>query len=149
MGQAAVIIAFMPVFLECQRCTACCRWPGQVRLTDDEVARLAAFKGLGEFDFIQRFTRLASDRRGLALMDKPNGECIFLEGDHCTVQPVKPQQCRDFPNLWNFPGAADACRALPRDCDDAEYVRRIADATGRTAPVVAELLARRKSSAAP
>ncbi|NJM55265.1 MAG: hypothetical protein HC841_04560 [Verrucomicrobiae bacterium] len=23
----------MPIFHECQRCTACCRWPGQVRLT--------------------------------------------------------------------------------------------------------------------
>src|SRR5436189_6003936 len=88
-------------FLECQRCTACCRWPGQVRLSDAEISRLAAFKKMNEHDFIQQFTRLTSGRRGLALMDKPNGECVFLEGENCSVQPVKPQQCRDFPNLWN------------------------------------------------
>ena len=52
----------MPIFLECQRCTACCRWPGQVRLTDAEISRLAAFKGLSEHEFIQQFTRLTSDR---------------------------------------------------------------------------------------
>ncbi len=67
----------MPIFYECQRCTACCRWPGQVRLADSEITRLAEFKRLSEFDFIQQFTRLTEDRRGLALMDKANGECIF------------------------------------------------------------------------
>ena len=90
----------MPIFLECQRCAACCRWPGQVRLTEAEITRLAAFKGLAEYDFIQEFTRLATDRRGLALRDKPNGECIFLDGANCSVQPAKPQQCKDFPNRW-------------------------------------------------
>jgi hypothetical protein len=69
-----------------------------VRLTDGEVARLASFKGLSEYQFIQEFTRLTEDRRGLALKDKPNGECIFLEGNDCAVQAVKPQQCREFPD---------------------------------------------------
>jgi len=104
----------MPIVLECQRCTACCRWPGQVRLTDAEITRLAAFKDVGEHEFIQRFTRLRQDRRGLALQEKPNGECIFLAGDDCSVQPVKPQQCRNFPNLWNFPGFEQICRAVPK-----------------------------------
>ena len=116
----------MPVFYECQRCTACCRWPGQVRLTDEEIARLARFKGLTEFDFIQKYTRLAQDRRGLALQDKPNGECIFLEGSDCAVQAVKPKQCRDFPNLWNFPGFEKVCRAIPKIVNSDEYSRLLA-----------------------
>ncbi len=121
----------MPVFLECQRCTACCRWPGEVRLTDSEITRLAAFKSMSEAEFIQQFTRLKEDRRGLALTDKPDGECIFLEDENCAVQPVKPQQCRDFPNLWNFPGSEKSCRAIPRLVSDAEYKRLVAQATGR------------------
>jgi uncharacterized protein len=122
----------MPVFLECQRCTACCRWPGQVRLTEAEITRLAAFKGLTEMTFIQQFTRLTQDRRGLALMDTPRGDCIFLEGENCAVQPVKPQKCRDFPNLWNFPGSEQFCHAIPRHLGDQEYKLRIAEVTGRT-----------------
>ena len=121
----------MPIFYECQRCTACCRWPGQVRLDDETISRLAAFKSLSESDFIQRFTRLRPDRRGLALLDKPNGECIFLEGNNCAVQPVKPQQCRDFPNLWQNPGAEKSCLAIPRFVGAEEYQRLVAQATGR------------------
>jgi Fe-S-cluster containining protein len=97
-----------------------------VRLSDDEIARLAAFKNLSQHDFIQRFTRLRHDRRGLALREQPDGACIFLEGGNCAVQPVKPQQCRDFPNLWNFPGSEKSCRAIPREVSEAEYQRRLA-----------------------
>jgi len=116
----------MPIFLECQRCTACCRWPGQVRLTDEEISRLATFKGMSEADFIQRFTRLRHDRQGLALMEKPNHECIFLDGENCSVQDAKPQQCKDFPNLWNFPGYEKICHAIPRELSETDYARRIA-----------------------
>jgi uncharacterized protein len=116
----------MPIFYECQRCTACCRWPGQVRLTNLEITRLAAFKNLSELEFIQQFTRLTDDRRGLALMDKPNGECIFLDGNDCAVQSVKPQQCRDFPNLWNFPGFEKVCKALPKLVSEQEYKNLVA-----------------------
>jgi len=98
-------------------------------LTNAEITRLAVFKRLSEYDFIQRFTRLTDDRRGLALQDKPNGECIFLEGNDCSVQSVKPQQCRDFPNLWNFPGFEKVCRAIPQMVSVEERERLIARAT--------------------
>jgi len=65
-------------------------------------------------------------------LDQPDGECIFLENDSCSVQPVKPQQCRDFPNLWSFPGAEESCQAIPREVADAEFRRLILEATGRS-----------------
>lgn len=108
----------MAIHYDCQRCTACCRWPGQVRLSETEIANMAAFLTLPEHEFIQLYTRLRADRRGLALQDKPNGECIFLEGIDCRIQPVKPQQCRDFPNRWNFPGFEKICQAIPRQIPD-------------------------------
>ena len=114
----------MPIFYECQRCTACCRWPGQVYLTDEEIGRLATFKGMGVGAFIEQFTRLREDRSGLALTEKANGECIFLEGNNCAVQPVKPGQCRDFPNLWNFPGFEKICHALPKIVSEEEWKKR-------------------------
>jgi Fe-S-cluster containining protein len=103
-----------------------------VRLTDAEITRLAVFKGLNEHDFIQEFTRLSLSRRGLVLKEKDNGECIFLTGDDCSVQAVKPQQCRDFPNLWNFPGFEKICHAIPRLVSEAEYRSLVKQATGRT-----------------
>jgi hypothetical protein len=96
----------------CQRCTACCRWPGHVKITDAEIAAMAEFLGLPEFEFIQRFTHLRTDRRGLSLIEQADGACIFLEGNECAIQLVKPQQCRDFPNKWNFPGWREVCHAI-------------------------------------
>jgi Fe-S-cluster containining protein len=121
----------MPIFHECDRCTACCRWPGQVRLTEMEISALSAYLSIAEPEFIDKYTCLAEDRRGLVLTDKENGVCIFLEGNNCSVQPAKPQQCRDFPNLWNFPGFEKVCRAIPREVSEPQYQRLIHAATGR------------------
>jgi hypothetical protein len=121
----------VPIYYECDRCTACCRWPGQVRLLEEEITRLAEFLGMSEHEFIQRHTRLRADRRGLSLLEKSNGECEFLDGNDCRVQPVKPQQCRDFPNLWNFPGWREICRAISHEVSAEEYWERLRAAPKR------------------
>ena len=102
-----------------------------MRLGDGEVARLAGFTGMTEAEFIQRFARVSQDHHGLSLAEKPDGSCVFLDGNACAVQPVKPQQCRDFPNLWNFPGFEEHCRAIPRLVSAEEYERLILAATAR------------------
>lgn len=103
----------------CQRCTACCKWPGNVRLDDADISAISAFLDMKEADFIEKFTRIHTDRKSLSLIEKENDECIFLEAGGCFINPVKPQQCRDFPNKWNFPGWRDHCKAvlqeLPKD----------------------------------
>lgn len=102
------------VFYDCQRCTACCRWPGQVKITEAEIEGMARLLGMSEFDFIQEYSRVRPQKDGLALKDKPNGECIFLEDGGCRVQLAKPIQCKGFPNTWGFPGWRDVCEAVPR-----------------------------------
>jgi Fe-S-cluster containining protein len=97
----------------CQRCTNCCRWPGVVRLNEDEIAAIAAHLRMSEESFIQRHTRLRPDRLGLSLLEKPDGSCEWLEGRDCQIHAVKPAQCRAFPNEWNFPGWREKCEAAP------------------------------------
>lgn len=96
----------------CQRCANCCRWPGFVKLADSDITAIAGFLGMPEHDFIQQYTRLRPRRDGLALIDQSDGACVFLEGRDCRIQPVKPLQCRGFPNTWNFPGWRDVCEAI-------------------------------------
>lgn len=122
----------MPIFRECQRCTACCRWPGDVRVDDLEITEIAELLGLSESEFIERFTRLRRDRKGLSLIEKPSGECVFLDGGMCSIQSVKPQQCHDFPNLWNFPGFEKSCRSRAIPVDEEHYVNLVSAATGRS-----------------
>lgn len=97
----------------CQRCTACCRWPGDVRLEDEEIPRIASFLGMSEQRFIERYTRLRTNRQGLSLIERPDHSCIMLRDGGCRIHEVKPEQCAGFPNKWNFPGWREQCEARP------------------------------------
>ena len=80
---------------------------------DSEITEIASFLGMEEHDFVQEFTRIRSNRKGLSLIDKDSSnECIMLDGDECRIQEVKPVQCRGFPNTWNFPGWEKECQAI-------------------------------------
>jgi len=101
------------VWYECDRCTACCKWPGDVKVEDDEVADIAKYLGLDLQVFIDTHTRLRTNRSGLSLLEKENHECSWLEDDKCMINDVKPRQCREFPNKWNFEGWQKVCQAKP------------------------------------
>ena len=97
----------------CQRCGNCCRWPGDVIVTETEIARIAAHLGMPEGEFIEQYTRLSANRQHLSLIDKGDGACIFLEGcNTCAIQAVKPVQCQGFPNVWRFEGWREVCEAI-------------------------------------
>jgi len=95
----------------CMRCGNCCRWEGYVRLTSEDIDRIAEYLGVSREAFVREYTRMTSDRRGLSLTEKPNGDCIFLEGNTCIVHAVKPKQCTGFPNSWRFSGFRRDCSA--------------------------------------
>ena len=107
----------------CRRCGNCCRWPGAVRVETAEIDRIAAFLGMAVEQFLAEYTELLPDRSGLTLPGKPGGSCCFLEEGspaRCRIEPVKPAQCRRFPEHWNFPGWERECaggRALQETAD--------------------------------
>ncbi|MFD0895997.1 YkgJ family cysteine cluster protein [Luteolibacter ambystomatis] len=107
-------------FYVCDRCTACCKWPGDVRLEEDEIPKIAEHLGMSEAAFLDQYTRLRTNRQGLSLIEKENHECIMLEGNLCRIHPVKPEQCRGFPNKWNFPGWRQVCHAKPMPMAEAK-----------------------------
>ncbi len=106
-----------PLLHVCQRCGACCRWEGDVCLTEEDITAIAAYLHLTEEDFINTCCRLQRNRRGLSLIDAEDGACIMLRENACRIQPVKPQQCRDFPQRWNFPGWEQRCPGAGRKED--------------------------------
>ena len=96
---------------ECKRCGKCCKWDGPVRVSQEEIAAIAAFLNLPESIFIRDHTELAYDRKSLSLMEKADGSCAWYDEEKkaCILQSVKPAQCRKFPAEWNFPGWDDIC----------------------------------------
>ena len=99
---------------ECQRCGICCRWPGHVLLTDEDVTRMAAATGLSEDSFIEQYTELASNRRQLTLTEYSDGRCIFLREEGCLFYDARPGQCRNFPHTWRVSSGCPALEALDK-----------------------------------
>ena len=82
-------------------------------MNEEELDRLAAAVGVTPVQFAADYTRLTQDRRGLTLVEQADGTCIFLEeSGECRVHAVKPQQCRDFPLKWHFPGVEKCCPGI-------------------------------------
>ncbi|MCM8535115.1 MAG: YkgJ family cysteine cluster protein [Lentisphaeraceae bacterium] len=97
----------------CQRCGNCCRWPGLVRVTDSEVDAIADYLGMDTAKFIEEYTDVTPDRRGLTIISKEDESCFFLEEPNiCKINDVKPIQCSGFPNTWNFPKWEESCEAI-------------------------------------
>ncbi|MFU8780818.1 MAG: YkgJ family cysteine cluster protein [Kiritimatiellia bacterium] len=94
----------------CTKCGNCCRVPGYVRLSGHDVTSIAQYLGLEAGAFTAAHTRLMPDRSALALHEQADGACAFLLPDgSCKIQPVKPQQCREFPYTWRYQNMASIC----------------------------------------
>jgi len=97
----------------CQRCGVCCRVPGYVTLAQGEAETIAAFLGLDVYAFTERYTMLTFNRKDLSLIEQEDGSCIFLQTDNsCHIQPVKPEQCKNFPHRWKSAQLRQRCPGL-------------------------------------
>jgi uncharacterized protein len=77
-----------------------------------------------------RETFLEPTPMGLAVKNKPGQGCVFNEGGRCTIHPVKPRICRDWPFLPaillhpnELEAAKGACPGLNRDSRHADFLR--------------------------
>ena len=95
----------------CLRCGACCRWEGAVKLISDEPDKIADFLKMDVAEFIDKHTTITPDRQHLSLLSKADGSCEYLGENGCLINPVKPLQCREFPEKWNVPGWENECAA--------------------------------------
>ena len=99
---------------DCQCCGACCRIKdGIVRVSDEEVKRIASYLGMSEVDFIANETELAPDRKTLMLKSHGDGACVYLTMDNrCRIHAVKPDKCRTFPFEWTNVDSHEVCPGL-------------------------------------
>ena len=81
----------------CTRCGWCCRGPGGfVRVLQEDLEQLCTFLSMDTETFGKKYLRRMSDG-DFSIIDGPNGDCVFLEGNHCKVYAARPEQCRTWP----------------------------------------------------
>ena len=85
----------------CTQCGKCCTGePGYVWVSEEEITKLAAFRGEDRKEFLAMHTKKSRGR--VTLREKPNGDCIFYDSKRgCTVYSVRPIQCRTWP-FWDI-----------------------------------------------
>ncbi len=82
----------------CQRgCTVCCRQPGFVYLTEQDLERAAEFLHVTKREFERRYVYRTRNR--LRLRVPRQSQCSFLTDEGCSIHEAKPTQCRVFP-FW-------------------------------------------------
>lgn len=83
---------------ECQTaCIKCCQQPGFVYLTEDDLARIAAFLGMSAEDFERK--HCYRTKNFIRLRIPRLAPCMFLTPQGCSIHAVKPTQCSTFP-FW-------------------------------------------------
>ena len=84
---------------ECTQCGRCCRGPGNVWVSDEEIENLAQHVERSVDEFRATYVKRAG-RRGLVLIQKRNQDCIFWdETTGCQVYTSRPRQCLTYP-FW-------------------------------------------------
>lgn len=85
---------------ECRKCGSCCGGAtGTVKVSDEEMVRLADRLSVTLYEFKTRYTR-PTDSGMTSLREKDNYDCVFFDrATGCTVYEDRPLQCRTWP-FW-------------------------------------------------
>jgi hypothetical protein len=104
---------------ECRRCLRCRRHK-RIQLNPYEVARLAYSRSISTTAFRTLYT---VDGRGVELAQAPNGDCVFLGPEGCTVHPDRPLVCRLYPlgRFVSFDGTESFRPATPHPDSEGVY----------------------------
>ena len=87
--------------LDCIRCPSlCCRMAGYVRVSRDDIRRLAKFLNLSVAEFEKRHI-VETTRKGEKRIKQGFKTCQFLSEDRlCSVYEARPHDCRGYV-CWN------------------------------------------------
>ena len=100
---------------ECRKCGDCCKGYGGTYLTDRDIKTIAAYVQKDRDVFRADYCRASGSR--VFLSQQYNGYCIFWDPDHaCTIHPVKPRMCRQWPYIESVLVDVDNWRIMAAMC---------------------------------
>jgi Fe-S-cluster containining protein len=117
-----------PVF-RCTQCGECCKGYGGTYVSQKEISQISAYLRVDAKDFMQNYCQFSGGRPVLAQAE--NGYCIFWD-KICTIHPVKPEMCRQWPyirsiliDLDNWRMMASTCPGMRRDASPDQILQAV------------------------
>jgi len=83
--------------IDCLQCANCCR-VATAKVTERDVDRLARHFRVKPQRILADYV-VESEEEGFILKRRESGECVFLEGNDCTVYEARPETCQRYPHL--------------------------------------------------
>ena len=119
----------------CTRCGDCCNGYGGTYLSETDIDGISRYLGISADRLVMRYTRKSGGRRLIAQGD--NGYCIFWD-KVCTIHPVKPKMCRQWPfipsilvDVGNWRTMAASCPGMDADAPDQKILACVKKALDR------------------
>lgn len=116
----------------CRLCGDCCKGYGGTYLSESDIPKIARYLGISVTRLVREYTQLSGERRLIA--QAANGYCAFWDRV-CTIHPVKPRMCRQWPfirsllvDVGNWRAMAASCPGMAADAPDALIVDCVQDA---------------------
>ena len=102
----------------CQLCGQCCKGFGGTYVTGRDIADICTYIKADPDTFVTSYCSMAGSRP--VLTQRADGYCIFFDPEEqCTIHPVKPRMCREWPfletlvtNPENWDAMASACPGM-------------------------------------
>ena len=111
---------------DCTLCGDCCKGFGGTYLTKADIDTISRYIGVTTKEFISEYTSPSGSKRLIAQGE--NRYCIFWD-KVCTIHPVKPRMCRQWPfipsilvDVGNWWAMAASCPGMNQDAPEKEIV---------------------------
>lgn len=111
---------------DCTLCGDCCKGYGGTYLSAADISAISRFIGVSEARLIASYTCQSGGKRIISQAE--TGYCIFWD-KVCTIHPVKPKMCRQWPfinsilvDVGNWRAMAASCPGMNADALDQKIL---------------------------
>ncbi len=98
---------------KCTKCGDCCKGYGGTYVTAKDIEAIAGYIKTDPESFVDNYCNISGSK--LVLAQGENGYCIFWD-DICTIHPVKPHMCRQWPFIKSILIDADNWDIMANQC---------------------------------
>lgn len=99
---------------ECKRCNACCNGYGGTFVTEKDIDAISSFIGVPPQRFVETFCCFSGKKP--VIIQRGDGNCIFLKPEGCGIHPVKPRMCRAWPFIESLVRAPENWKMMAGSC---------------------------------
>ncbi|MBF0119113.1 MAG: YkgJ family cysteine cluster protein [Desulfobacterales bacterium] len=103
---------------ECKKCGDCCKGYGGTYINDYDAEQIASYIGINIKNFKENYCQVSCGK--LIISQGESGYCIFWNKNLCSIHPVKPRMCKEWPFIKSLNIDPDNWNIMAEMCPGME-----------------------------